>query len=272
MVSLSSIFLIYVDDIIVTGPDTEAISQLICNLQKDFALKDLGPLHYFLGVEALFDKHGLFLSQRRYITELLKKTNMLNANGVSSPMSSSASLSQFTGDAFSDDTLYRRVVGSLQYLSITRPDIAFAVGCVCQFMHRPTIPHWSAVKRILCYLKQTMHHSLLLQRNSSYHLQAFSDADWAGCPDDRRSTSGYCLFLGNNLISWSSRKQKTVSRSSTEVEYRAIADATAELIWVQSLLRELGISIPQAPILWCDNIGATYLTANPLFHRLPLCA
>jgi len=156
MVSLSSIFLIYVDDIIVTGPDTEAISQLICNLQKDFALKDLGPLHYFLGVEALFDKHGLFLSQRRYITELLKKTNMLNANGVSSPMSSSASLSQFTGDAFSDDTLYRRVVGSLQYLSITRPDIAFAVGCVCQFMHRPTIPHWSAVKRILCYLKQTI--------------------------------------------------------------------------------------------------------------------
>jgi hypothetical protein len=133
-------------------------------------------------------------------------------------------------------------------------------------MHRPTIPHWSAVKRILRYLKQTVNHSLLLQRNSSYHLQAFYDVDWAGCPDDQRFTSGYCLFLSNNLVSWSSRKQKTTSRSSTGAEYRAVADATAELIWVQSLLRELGISIPQAPIFWCDKIGATYLMANPLFH------
>jgi hypothetical protein len=170
------------------------------------------------------------------------------------------------GDAFSDETLYRSVVGSLQYLSITRLDIDFTVGRVCQFMHRPTIPHWSAVKRILRYLKQTVNHSLLLQRNSSYHLQAFYDVDWVGCPDDQRFTSEYCLFLSNNLVSWSSQKQKTTSCSSTRVEYRAVADATAELIWVQSLLRELGISIPQAPIFWCDNIGAIYLMANPLFH------
>jgi hypothetical protein len=119
---------------------------------------------------------------------------------------------------------------------------------------------------ILRYLKHTINHSLLLHRDSTFNIHAFSDADWAGCPDDRRSTSGYCLFLGKNLISWSSRKQHTVSRSSTESEYRAITNASAEIIWLQSLLCELGVPQKVLPVLRCDNIGATYLTTNPLFH------
>uniref|UniRef100_A0A2N9EH56 Reverse transcriptase Ty1/copia-type domain-containing protein n=1 Tax=Fagus sylvatica TaxID=28930 RepID=A0A2N9EH56_FAGSY len=184
---------------------------------------------------------SMYLSQRRYISDLLQKTNMHEAKPVSSPMSSNTVLSQHSGTSLSDSSAYRSVVGSLQYLSLTRPDIAFAVNKVCQFMHNPTEDHWSAVK-------------------------PFSDADWASCPDDRRSTTGYCLYLGRNLLSWTSRKQRTVSRSSTESEYRAVAQAATEIVWLQSLLSELGILPSTPPILWCDNIGATYLAANPIFH------
>ena len=134
-------------------------------------------------------------------------------------------------------------------------------------MSQPTTVHWVAVKRILRYLRDTIDLGLRFTKSSSMLLSTFSDADWAGNMDDRRSTGGYAIFFGGNLIAWSSRKQATVSRSSTEAEYKAVADATAEVIWIQVLLQELGISLSRPPSLWCDNIGATYLTANPIFHR-----
>ena len=136
---------------------------------------------------------------------------MLHAKPISSPMSNAKPLSAFDGAIFPDLTLFRGTIGSLQYLSITRPDLSFAVNRVCQFMHRPTTTHWQAVKRILRYLKHTISYGLLLKRSSSTRLGAFSDADWAGCPDDRKSTSGFCVYLGDNLISWSSKKQPTVA-------------------------------------------------------------
>ena len=137
---------------------------------------------------------------------------------------------------------------------------------MCQYLHAPTTTHWIAVKRILRYLKHTVKIGLRISRSSSLLVSAFSDADWAGCSDDCRSTGGFAVFLGSNLISWSARKQATVSRSSTEAEYKAIANATAEIMWIQTLLYELGIQVPKAARLWCDNIGAKYLTANPVFH------
>jgi len=135
-------------------------------------------------------------------------------------------------------------VGSLQYLSLTRPDIAFAVNKVSQFMQDPWDSHWSAVKRILRYLKYTISHTFCIHRNSSKQLTAFLDSNWASCPNDRRSTSGYCVLLGKNTLSWGSKKQPTVSRSSTESEYKAISNASAELVWIQTLLGELGVTFP----------------------------
>jgi hypothetical protein len=171
--------LIYVDDIIIVSSVPTATDELLQLLSSDFAVKDLGTLHYFLGIEVIPVKDGLLLSQQRYIRDLLSKTNITEAKPVSSPMASSSTLSVFTGDPMEDPTLYQSVVGSLQYLSLTCPDLAFAVSRVCHFMHRPTKLHWQAVKRILRYLKHTISHGLLLHKTSLNSLQAYSDVDWA---------------------------------------------------------------------------------------------
>lgn len=259
--------LIYVDDILIMGSSSYAIHTLNSSLGKSFPIKHLGTLTYFLGIEAKFSIDGLFLSQQQYILDLLKKTNMLTSKPVNSPMAPSMSkLSIYDGQPMSDPTLYRSVVGSLQYLSFTRPDLAFAVNKVCQFMHSPTYVHWQSVKRILRYLCGTSHYGLLLRASSSSQITVYSDADWAGCQDDRRSTGAFLVYYGPNLISWSSWKQSTVAHSSTEDEYKAQAIATCDVIWVQSLLGELGIYLKFPPLLCCDNLGATYLAANPVMH------
>ena len=266
--------LVYVDDIIVTGSNDAVLSQFVSSLAKRFSLKELGDLSYFLGVEVISHKHGLLLSQRRYITDLLTRLHMHEAKPVLTPLPSSASaVSLKSGLPLPDPTIYREVVGSLQYLSLTRPDVSFAVNKLSQFMHHPTDTHWILVKRILRYLLGTLNKGLLLRRDSpcSLHafadkLHAFSDADWAGNKDDYSSTSAYLVYLGSNLISWSSKKQKTIARSSTEAEYRSVAATAAELSWVCSLIQELGVALPTPPVIYCDNVGATQLSSNPIFH------
>ena len=260
--------LVYVDDIIVASSTPAAVTSLLQQLRGDFALKDLGDLHYFLGIEVKKTHDGITLSQVRYTKDLLKRVGMSACKGVTSPMSSSEKLSALEGVALQPDdvTRYRSIVGTLQYLTMTRPDISYAVNKVCQYLHAPTSLHWAAVKRIIRYLRHSMDLGMKIQRSSSLLVSAFSDADWAGCSDDRRSTGGFAVFFGPNLISWSARKQATVSRSSTEAEYKSLANATAEIIWVQSVLGELGVPQPKVACIWCDNLGATYLSANPVFH------
>lgn len=258
--------LVYVDDIVVTGSSNALVDQFIHLLATRFSIKDLGNLSYFLGIEVTRTSSGLHLMQRKYIQDLLTKTKMLDAKSVSTPLASHPKLTLASGTMLSNPTDYRMVVGSLQYLAFTRPDIAYAVNKLSQFMHRPTDDHWQAAKRVLRYLAGTASHGILVRKNSPLSLHAYSDADWAGDPDDYVSTNAYIIYLGATPISWSAKKQNGVARSSTEAEYRAVANTASELRWVCSLLSELGINLPAAPVIYCDNVGATYLCANPVFH------
>jgi histone deacetylase 1/2 len=227
-------------------------------------------LHYFLGIEVSKVRDGILLTQEKYANDVLERVGMTQCKPVNSPLSTTEKLSRFKGSVLGpkDATNYRNIVGALQYLTLTRPNISFAVNKVCQFLHAPITTHWAAVKRILRNLQQSTRVGLKISKSPSLLVSAFSDADWAGRLDDRRSTGGFVVFLGTNLVSWSARKQATVSRSSTEVEYKALANATAEVMWIQTLLMELGVRAPRAVKLWCDNIGAKYLSTNPVFHAI----
>jgi histone deacetylase 1/2 len=226
--------LAYVNDIIVASSSSDATKVLLSDLQKDFSLKDLGDLHYFLGMEVKRDHGGLVLSQMRYAKDILARSGMSNCKPVDTPLPSTQKLSVAEGTRLGaeDCTRYKSLVGALQYLTLTRPDISFAVNKVCQFLHSPTTTHFAAVKRILRYVNGTIGLGLRIRKSKTMMISAFSDADWAGCVDDRRSTGGFVVFLGDNLVSWTARKQATVSRSSTEAEYKALANATAEMMWV----------------------------------------
>jgi histone deacetylase 1/2 len=212
--------LVYVDDIIITGSSINLIQQLIQNLNSEFSLKDLGKLDYFLGIEVHHSNSGsLLLSQTKYIRDLLTKANMADAKGMASTMASSTKLSKFGSNIVSDPTFFRSIVGALQYATITRPEISYSVNKVCQFLSSPLEEHWKAVKRILRYLKGTLHHGLAISpaiTGAPMSLTGFCDADWASDPDDRRSTSGACIYLGPNLVSWWAKKQTLVARSSAE--------------------------------------------------------
>lgn len=258
--------LVYVDDVILTGNNNDQINRFVQSFSQRFSLKDLGTLSYFLGIEATHTPTGLLLTQKRYIADFLHRTNMTNAKTVATPMCSTEQLTLQSGRPLEDPKQFRAVVGSLQYLSLTRPDISFAVNRMSQYMHQPTDEHWSAVKRILRYLSSTISHGVFFSRHNTPTLHAFTDADWAGNKDDYTSTGAYIVYFGRHPIAWSSKKQTGIARSSTEAEYRSIASTAAEVCWLISLLTELGLRSSVKPTIYCDNIGATYLAANPVFH------
>ncbi|XP_073360778.1 uncharacterized protein [Aegilops tauschii subsp. strangulata] len=200
--------LVYVDDIIVASSSQSATNALLHDLSSEFALKDLGDLHFFLGIEVKKIQDGIVLNQEKYANELLVRMGMKDCKPSPTPLPSSEKISAFEGQPLKEEeiTKYRSAVGALQYLTLTRPDISFAVNKVCQYLHAPTTVHWTAVKRIVRYIRYTVSLGLQVKRSNSTLVSAFSDADWAGCSDDRKSTGGFAVFFGSNLISWSARK------------------------------------------------------------------
>ncbi|XP_024171374.1 uncharacterized mitochondrial protein AtMg00810-like [Rosa chinensis] len=237
-------FLLYVDDIVVTGSNDQLLQSFIDALGRGFDIKDLRHLHYFLGLQVHTKSHGLHINQVKYAHDLLTKHDMLLSKPVSTPMSSKHDLTAPDGAFLDNPTEFRTLVGSLQYLMITCPDIAFSVNSVSQFMSQPRVPHMVVVKRILRYVKGTLGHGLFFApQRPPVHFFAYSDTDWASCLASRRSTSGYLVYLGSNLISWCSKKQPTIARSSAESEYRYLTYAYAETTWLAYLLYELGACI-----------------------------
>ncbi|GJU98788.1 ribonuclease H-like domain-containing protein [Tanacetum coccineum] len=239
---------------------------IIDSLHNEFDMTDLGALNYFLGIFANRTSTGLFLSQRKYALQLLERAHMVHCNPSRTPVDTKSKLGP-EGVPVQDPTLYRSLAGGLQYLTFTRPDLSYAVQQVCLYMHDPREPHFTALKRILRYVRGTVDFGLQLYASATTSLVGYTDADWAGCPSTRRSTSGYCVFLGDNLLSWSAKRQHTISRSSAEAEYRGVANVVAETAWLRNLLRELHSPLSTATLVYCNNVSAVYMSANPVQHQ-----
>lgn len=259
--------LVYVDDIVLAGTSMEEIKSVKLFLDQQFKIKDLGQLRFFLGLEIARSSSGIFLNQRKYTLELLEDTGFLGSKPASVPLDPHTKLSATDGVPFDDPSGYRRLIGRLLYLTHTRPDISFSVQHLSQYVSNPLVPHYQAATRILRYLKSCPAKGILFSSHSPLQLHGFADSDWACCPNTRRSITGYCVLLGSSLISWKSKKQNTVSRSSTEAEYRALASLTCELQWLQYLFQDLNITFPQSASVYCDNKSAIYLAHNPTFHE-----
>ncbi|GJZ83426.1 ribonuclease H-like domain-containing protein [Tanacetum coccineum] len=228
--------LLYVDDIILTASSTTFLQRIISSLYGEFAMTDLGPLNYFRGVAATRTSDDIFLSQIKYATEILERSHILNCN------------------------LYRTLID-------TEKKLGHEGSPLCLYMHDPREPHLHAMKRVLCYLRGTTDLGLQLFQSSTSQLTAYSDADWAGFPATCCSTSGYCVFFGDNLLTWSLKRQETLSRSSVKAEYRGVTNAVAETSWIRNLLRELHTSLSTATLVYCDNVSAVYMSANPVQHQ-----
>ncbi|GAU36120.1 hypothetical protein TSUD_374830 [Trifolium subterraneum] len=262
-----TILLIYVDDIILSGTSLDEIDRIKTILDTNFKIKDLGVVKYFLGLEVAHSKEGISISQRKYCLDLLKDSGLLGSKPASTPLDPSIKLHNDNGKPFEDVSLYRRLIGKLLYLTNTRPDIAYATQQLSQFLHNPTVTHFKAACRVIRYLKHNPGRGLMFYRHSDIHIIGYSNADWAGCLDTRRSTSGYCFFLGSSLVSWKAKKQLTISKSSSEAEYRALSSATCELVWLLYLLKDLHIECTQLPVIFCDNQSALHIASNPVFHE-----
>ncbi|KAL2933741.1 Retrovirus-related Pol polyprotein from transposon TNT 1-94, partial [Bienertia sinuspersici] len=259
--------LVYVDNLLIAGNDEDHITKVKEFLSSNFYMKDLGAIRYFLGIEIDRSHQGFFLSQKKYAQDLIKEYGMNKAKPLRLPLESNQKLHMQAGDPLPSPTDYQRLVGKLIYLTITRPDIAYVVHVLCQFMHQPSTVHMQAAKRVLRYLNHSPEQGILLASNSAATLTAYTDSDWAGCPNTRKSTTRYCILLGASPISWKSKRQAVVARSSAEAEYRAMALTVCEVTWLTQLLKELGLKKLNPVTIQCDNRAALSIAANLVHHE-----
>ncbi|KAD4584712.1 hypothetical protein E3N88_22313 [Mikania micrantha] len=256
---------IYVDDIIFASSDPKLCAEFTELMTKNFEMSAMGELQFFLGLQIKQSPDGIFIHQSKYTKELLKKFDLQNCKPCSNPMSSTTQLDADVKGKSVDETLYRCMIGSLMYLTASRPDIMFAT-CVCaRFQAAPKESHLIAVKRIFRYLQGTQSLGIWYSTGHSCKLVAFSDSDYAGCKLTRKSTSGGCQFLGNCLVSWQSKKQTSVATSTAEAEYIAAASCTSQILWLQTQLLDYGIKVSKTPLLM-DSASALCIVKNPVQH------
>ncbi|KAL2227998.1 UNVERIFIED_CONTAM: Retrovirus-related Pol polyprotein from transposon RE1 [Sesamum indicum] len=259
--------LVYVDDVLLAGPCQDTIIDIKDYLHNLFTIKDLGEARFFLGLEICRSSEGIMISQTKYIHDIISDVGLTYGKATNTPLPAGIKLSSTDSEQLQNPEPYRRLLGRLLYLGFSRPDICYGTQQLSQHMQHPSKFHWEAAIHMVKYLKGTSNRGLLLNSEDKFELQAFCDADWASCKDTRKSLTGYYVFLGNALISWKTKKQTTVSRSSAEAEYRSMATTTCELIWIYNLLQELQVNLPTRIKFHCDNQSALYITTNPVFHE-----
>jgi hypothetical protein len=259
---------VYVDDLVVTGTSLEVITRFKAQMQSMFAMSDLGRLSFYLGIEVHQSSTCITLKQAAYAANLVEKAGLTDCNPVHVPMEPRLKMSKESKNPAVDATLYRSIVGSLRYLVHTRPDITFAVGFVSRFMEAPTTEHWAAVKHLIRYIAGTLHFRCRYERVAGEpRLIGYSDADYAGDIDDRRSTTGMVFLLRGSAISWQSQKQKATALSSCEAEYMASTAAACQAVWLRRMLDELLGKKNGATTIFIDNKSAIQLCNNPVFHE-----
>lgn len=261
-------FLVYVDDILIAGNNEALISTIKLHLASHFKLKNLGDLKYFLGIKASRSTVGIHLSQQKYASNIILDAGLADSKPSLIPMEQHHSLlSDTSSPHIFDPSQYRRLVGRLIYLTITRPDLSYPVHILAQFLAAHKVCHFNVALKVIKYIKGTVSQGLFMSASSSMQVTAYADADWAACPYTRQSLTGYCVTLGGSLIAWKSKKQNTVSRSSAEAEYRTMADTCCEIQWLINLFHELGCPKMAPVTLYCDNKSALYIASNPVFHE-----
>ncbi|KAJ9544768.1 hypothetical protein OSB04_024475 [Centaurea solstitialis] len=256
---------IYVDDIIFGSTSRELCKKFENVMTEEFKMSMMGEINFFLGLQVRQFSDGIFINQSKYIFDLLKKYDMSGCHSIGTPMATGNSIGPDHEGKDVDLRNYRSMVGSLMYLTASRPDIMFAT-CVCaRYQAKPKESHLAAVKRIFRYLKGTPYYGIWYPKGLGFELQAYTDADYGGCNMDRKSTSGHLQFLGNKLVSWASKKQQCVSTSTAESEYVAAASCCSQVLWMQSQLRDYGLDYKKIPI-YCDSKSAIAISANPVQH------
>ena len=258
---------LYVDDLIFMGNNDEMIEEFKGTMTREFEMTDLGLMKFFLGLEVRQVETGIFISQETYAKEILKKFKMANCNPVSTPMEPGAKLSKFDGGERVDASRYRSLIGSLRYLTCTRPDLSLSVGIVSRFMEEPVHSHWKAVKRILQYIQGTVSLGLFYSKAEDYKLVRYSDSDWCGDIDDQKSTAGYVFFMGDTAFTWLSKKQPIVTLSTCEAEYVAASWCVCHAIWLRNLLSKMELKQLGATVIQVDNKSAIELAKNPVNHE-----
>ena len=259
---------VYVDDLIIAGSCNLEVAKFKRQMKAMFEMSDLGLLSYYLGIEVQQSPSSITLSQAGYAIKILKKSGMADSNPSHTPMEERIKVSKESSFPLVPATEYRSIIGSLRYLVNTRPDIAFSVGVASRFMEKPTTEHQAIVKKILRYIRGTVGYGITYDRGKKdSRLIGYSDSDYAGDIDQRKSTSGMAFFLGSNLITWSSQKQRTVALSSCEAEYVSAAIAACQGVWLIAILDDIRMRSRCKVILRVDNMSAIALGKNPVFHE-----